>query len=1086
VETDPQLAPPVVSVVVVHDPGAWFDEVLAALAAQDYPNLRHLFIVAHRSDEARTGEIGDQIRAVIPQAFVRPIGVNPGFGPAVDEVLRLVEGDNGFFLLCHDDVAPESHAVRTLVTELYRSNAGMVGPKLVDWDEPRRLQHVGLGLDRYGETDPIVEPGEIDQEQHDAVRDVFVLPSACVLVRADLFRQLGGYDPAITFHGDDAELCWRAHLQGARVVVAPDAVVRHRERLEERRPDLNHQQLRARHRMRAVATLTGGRRLFARSLQIVLLTIVELVVGLFTGRFGEAFASLRALGGLIPRTPGLVRRRRAVRAQRLVPEREILGLQVRGSARLSSYLRGRETTLYVGADTTVRRWREASFGPVLAWFAVLVGIVVGSRTFIDRGVPQVGEFLHFPTTASDLVELYRSAFDGRGLGVTAHVPTGWLTLAGLSALAGFQMALAMTLAVIGMFVLGAAGAWRLATVFPSNRARIATMVVYAATPLVPGLLATGNFSALAWYAAFPWSVHLLRRSLGIDTADPSLAALDIVDGIAPMAPRQRARFLALLSLVVAVSAAFVPVTIVLWLVAGISLSLATLLVGGSFRTAGWLAFGTVVSAVVATVLNLPWSTSWTWSSLVGAPLAGPRGTGLVDLASLSIDDRAFAVLALALYLPLVAACAIARAWRLTWAVRGAVLVIVFLGAAVLADLDDLPFTVPDAGLLLVPVALGLGLASGAIAGGLSEDVRGRGFGWRQPLAVLATAAIVVAAVPGVASIGSGSWDAPRTSLPGLLAAQLPAAEPDGSYRVLFIGGPRVLPVPGREYADGIAAAVVDDGSLDFTDRWAGSDTDADDAITDALDRIATGSTLRGGRLLAPLGIRFVVVPRVDGARSTVADPVPVPEGLIAALQDQLDIGETYGAPNLDVYENQSWIPATAQLSGATAEATFTTGDEALVRSDLSSAAPAFVDAGHLDPSVDEVEPGVVHVAVPFDDQWSLRVGGTELTARASFGLATAFDVAAAGQAELAYEEPSSRTVLIVVQTLLWLVVLVAASRARSPFVRRRSDVVDETLIDLDDDRELDDGAAPDDDHEPFGADPLVRGRSADDAAGGSS
>ena len=99
------------------------------------------------------------------------------------------------------------------------------GPKLVSWDDPSVLQHVGLGLDRFGEVDPITEPGEYDQEQHDAVRDVFVLPSACLLVRADLFRALGGFDPAITFHGDDVDLCWRVHLSGARVVVAPQARV---------------------------------------------------------------------------------------------------------------------------------------------------------------------------------------------------------------------------------------------------------------------------------------------------------------------------------------------------------------------------------------------------------------------------------------------------------------------------------------------------------------------------------------------------------------------------------------------------------------------------------------------------------------------------------------------------------------------------------------------------------------------------------------------------------------------------------------------------------------------------------------------
>ena len=72
-----------------------------------------------------------------------------------------------------------------------------------------------------------MERGELDQEQHDAVRDVFALPSACMLVRADLFRALGGFDPSISFYGDDVDLCWRAHLSGARVVVVPAARARH-------------------------------------------------------------------------------------------------------------------------------------------------------------------------------------------------------------------------------------------------------------------------------------------------------------------------------------------------------------------------------------------------------------------------------------------------------------------------------------------------------------------------------------------------------------------------------------------------------------------------------------------------------------------------------------------------------------------------------------------------------------------------------------------------------------------------------------------------------------------------------------------
>src|SRR5260370_7787522 len=46
-------------------------------------------------------------------------------------------------------------------------------------------------------------------------------------VRAALFHELGGFGPA-TFPGaDDIDLCWRARLAGARVIVAPAARVRH-------------------------------------------------------------------------------------------------------------------------------------------------------------------------------------------------------------------------------------------------------------------------------------------------------------------------------------------------------------------------------------------------------------------------------------------------------------------------------------------------------------------------------------------------------------------------------------------------------------------------------------------------------------------------------------------------------------------------------------------------------------------------------------------------------------------------------------------------------------------------------------------
>jgi hypothetical protein len=548
-------------------------------------------------------------------------------------------------------------------------------------------------------------------------------------------------------------------------------------------------------------------------------------------------------------------------------------------------------------------------------------------------------------------------------------------------------------------------------------------------------------------------LHLVRRAAGVETADPGSADFDVADGIIDLAPGDRLRRVLVAALVLAVAVAFAPVMLPVTVVLTVVFAVGTLLAQGSLATAGWSLVAGLGASIGAAVLNLPWTTSWSWEGLVGAPPIGEAGLGLLPLASFEIGRTDFAALALALYLPVVAAVLLARAWRLTWAIRSASMVLVFGALAVLADRGAMPIDLPEVGVLLVPVAIGLSMSAAAALAAFDLDVRGGTFGWRQPLGIMSSVAVVVGLAPGIGALADGSFQVPTTPLARLLDASLPEATSAGDYNVLLLGDARLLPVPATEYRDGIAWAIIDDGPLDVRDRWMPPSNAASALVTSALDEMASTSTLRAGRLLAPLSIRFVVVPEFDGVNSTVNDPLPLPTGLVEALEDQLDlVAVRPGLPTLEAFENRAWIPTYAQLDDSGIAASDAAGAEVLVRTDLSASSPVFVGADQLGTATDDVAAGVVHLSVPFDDSWALSVNGESVEPRRAFGETTAFDVSAAGAAELRYETSALRWLAVTAQVALWLAAIVIAARIRVSVGRRSSLLLeDETLIDLTDD-----------------------------------
>lgn len=126
--------------------------------------------------------------------------------------------------LLHEDSSPSPDALKSLMRAVGRSERiGIAGCKINELDRPSRLVNIGIDVTRSGRHVARTLEGELDQGQHDGRRDVLAVSSAGMLVRQDVYLDLGGFDPAFDGDGDGLDLCWRAHLAGHAVVVVPSA-----------------------------------------------------------------------------------------------------------------------------------------------------------------------------------------------------------------------------------------------------------------------------------------------------------------------------------------------------------------------------------------------------------------------------------------------------------------------------------------------------------------------------------------------------------------------------------------------------------------------------------------------------------------------------------------------------------------------------------------------------------------------------------------------------------------------------------------------------------------------------------------------
>jgi GT2 family glycosyltransferase len=1009
----PRKEPSVLVVLVAHDGLPWLRECLRSLSKQTHPRLGIVAV-----DNAST----DGSRAVLEQALgagrVIAMSRNVGLPAAMQAGLKVDAAERAdYILLLHDDTALEPDAVAKMVAAAERvDGVGIVGPKVLDWDDPRVLREVGQSTDGFGYPYSPLEEDEIDHGQYDRVREVLFVSTAAMLVSRAAWKRAGLPDERLAPYHEDLDFCWRARLSGFRVLMAPQARARHRSAAlsGERGSGARADRRRMYAERASLAAILKNYGLLTLLWVLPLYTIqgvAKTLLWTLSRRFEEAWQLIAAWAWNLFHLPGTLRRRIRAQSVRSVRDRAVrrymapAGLRVRRWADTATVLLRRgepieedarpvdeeeELVLPTLGSRTVSVARAHPVATAWVLFALLA--LFAYRHLWGPDVLTGGALPTFPAAPTGFFHELLSGFRTTVLGGADPASPALGVLGLSSALAFGSTALAQKLLLAILPVFAARTMYR--SVLRRTNERVPAVLaaaVYALSAVVMWAFSEGRISVLVALAALPALLDRLER------------------GFSPHKPGRSLRFAVEAGLILAVAAAFFPAALLSFGV----LALPFVLIPnrrGELRGLGLLAGMLAVGAALAVPVLL---------ASVGEPGPAMHSTiGEPDISSLlrlSLGPAPGAW-AVAWFLPaaaLVSFTLVDRGHRSS-ALR---LAIASLGATALAWLAaagylPVPVANPSAYVAAAAVAdctlVGMGIAA-------ALEMGRRSFGYRQLAGIGLTALVAGGIVLQAAEGAIGSWAVGTAKEPPSWPL-VASADPGTDFRVLWLGGPGGDPFPAPG-GDPIAVAQASGDTIRYgvtgrngavaIDTGRGFTGDGYRYLERSLSQILSGNTTHGGALLGPLGVGFVVARTGD-----------LPEDVARIFDAQVDL-DLVPTDALVIYRNERMLPraaATDQQEYADAAA----GTDLLPVASL----PPF-DGTALDPAPggwQGTSPGgQLLLATQFDPAWRLQ-GDAAARPSDSFGWGTRFD-SPEGDVRVTYSKQQARDIQVAVVALLWLAAL---------------------------------------------------------------
>ncbi|UCD36943.1 MAG: glycosyltransferase family 2 protein [Fidelibacterota bacterium] len=216
---------PAVTVIVLNWNGReLLLQCLESLNRLDYSNYS-ILVVDNGSSDGSAAAVREAYSHVQLLTLPENLGYARGNNAGLSEVLR---GNPDWIMFLNNDTEVDPQLLTNLITGADRyPDGGIFGPKIYYGDVENLLWYAGgrvslpLGrIDHRGIREP-------DQGQYDIPGPTDFVSGCCLLAKADLMRQLGGFDTVYPMYVEDVDLCYRAGRLGALCYYLPEGKLWH-------------------------------------------------------------------------------------------------------------------------------------------------------------------------------------------------------------------------------------------------------------------------------------------------------------------------------------------------------------------------------------------------------------------------------------------------------------------------------------------------------------------------------------------------------------------------------------------------------------------------------------------------------------------------------------------------------------------------------------------------------------------------------------------------------------------------------------------------------------------------------------------